>query len=298
MNTTGEDIVKHLPMELINWFKDTLIVIVKHGGKVEGYQFTMYPGFEDEESQKTDGSKNVTDVNGTHDSNSTLEGVGKCNQTCNCSHEADHDKNTTVQTLVEPQRNLTLDELLEQLHYLVPNATISRSNYSINITLIEQNFTQPENDTTGLDIDDGEEDEHDSDHDSKTDSSKKSNKNKGYMTVKSYIKTYYNYYYYSGYSYSYYYKPKSVYYYTSNYGYNSYTYDPYDVYSYSYYDYYNSPDSYSYSYSSYYYYEPKYSYSYYNYYGKKYKKSKTSKWIKKANAKVERFFDKVKDFMG
>jgi hypothetical protein len=56
LNTSGEDIVKHLPYELIDWFKDTTLVIVKHGGQVEGYQFTMYPGLEE------DPSYNVTQV--------------------------------------------------------------------------------------------------------------------------------------------------------------------------------------------------------------------------------------------
>ena len=30
-----------MPPELIDWFKDTTIVVVKHGGQVEGYQFSM-----------------------------------------------------------------------------------------------------------------------------------------------------------------------------------------------------------------------------------------------------------------
>lgn len=200
---------------------------------------------------------------------------------------------------MEPQRNLTLDELLEQIQALVPNATIDRSNFSINITLIEQNFTEEAHNSTtsfGIDLDDDEEEEHHEPEDSHKNDTKPSSKTgsdyyNGYMKVKSYVKTYY--YYYSGYT-TY---AKSYFTPGSTYNYYSYSYKPY-VYTYSYYRY-KSPQSYTYYYDSYYYYEPKtkvYTYSYsYKYYGKKgKKKSRGNKW----KDDVKDFIDDVKNFVG
>jgi len=65
MNASGEDIVKHLPYELVDWFKDTTLVIVKHGGQVEGYQFTMYPGLEEDPSYKVVNMTNNVTLNTT-----------------------------------------------------------------------------------------------------------------------------------------------------------------------------------------------------------------------------------------
>lgn len=135
MNATGEDIVKHLPMELIDWFKDTTLVIVKHGGQVEGYQFTMYPSLEE--------PSNYTVVNVTLNTTAP-QSDNLCNHTCNCTNATKHDEEIVAPAAVEPHRNLTLDELLDQIQHLVPNATIDRSHFSINITLIEQNFTDSE----------------------------------------------------------------------------------------------------------------------------------------------------------
>lgn len=188
MNATGEDIVKHLPMELIDWFKDTTLVIVKHGGQVEGYQFSMYPSLEE------DSKSNYTVVNMTLNATAAPSDT-QCNYTCNCTNETKHEEEVDVQAPVEPPRNLTLDELLEQIQALVPNATIDRSNFSINITLIEQNFTveEPEtvpnttssNHTCAIDLDDDEEDVP-AKNDTKTTSKTGKDYYSGYMTVKSY----------------------------------------------------------------------------------------------------------------
>jgi len=43
LNASGDDIVKTMPPELIDWFRDTTLVMVKHNGKVEGYQFESAP---------------------------------------------------------------------------------------------------------------------------------------------------------------------------------------------------------------------------------------------------------------
>lgn len=52
-----------MPPELIDWFKDTTIVVVKHGGQVEGYQFSMS---ENDEIEANDGKSPQLTNNSTN----------------------------------------------------------------------------------------------------------------------------------------------------------------------------------------------------------------------------------------